>query len=91
MIRGVLSMDGTLKAERLMLEMSKVFNLHESELGAEKRIKEDLVASSSQKFMLLAALEELTGKDIIYAQVNRCKTVGDILDLLGELEQANAE
>ena len=84
-------MDGTLKAETLMREMTKVFNLDEKELSADKRFKEDLVASSSQKFMLLAALEELTGQNIIYAQVNRCKTIGDILDLLGELEQANAD
>ena len=79
------------KMKSLMLEMSKIFDKEENELSADIRFKEDLVASSSQKFMLLAVLEELTGKDVIYAQVNRCKTVGDMLSLLGELEQADAE
>lgn len=73
-------------AEKLMQEMSKVFNIDESELSADKRLKEDLVASSSQKFMILALLEDITGEEITYAKVNKCKTIGALFDYLAELE-----
>ena len=79
-------MANSANVDKLIQEMSKVFNVDESELSAEKRFKEDLVASSSQKFMLVALIEELTGMAVTYAQVNRRKTIGALLDYLAELD-----
>lgn len=71
--------------DKAMAEMEKVFERDASQLPRETRFKEDLVASSMDKFTLVAVVEDLTGQSVTYGQMNKRKTVGEYLDWLHEL------
>lgn len=59
--------------------LARLFDRDEAELKDEVRINEDLDAESLQKFMLMAELEEKSGKTVTYEDVDACRTVGELI------------
>lgn len=78
-------MTDTSTEQALRLELAKIFDKDPGEFTPATRFKEDLQATSMQKFTLVAVVEELTGTSTTYGQLNRRKTVGDLLDYIAEL------
>lgn len=64
--------------EKMKQAIADTFKKDASEIQKELRLKEDLLAKSGHYFSIIAALEEITGKKVTYAQLRRCKTVGEI-------------
>ncbi|MEA5051880.1 MAG: hypothetical protein VB093_00350 [Propionicimonas sp.] len=73
---------------KVLAELAKIFDRDVTEFTPELRFKEDLVTSSMQKLMIVAVIEELTGQQVTYGQMHRRKTVGELLDWIGELHPA---
>ena len=61
-----------------------------SHLTRETHLKQDLNISSIKRFMLMADMEELFKVKVFYAQVNKCVTFGDVLDLIDTLSAKKA-
>jgi len=57
-----------------------------SRLTRETHLKQDLNISSTKRFMLMADMEELFNVKVVYGQVNKCVTFGDVLDLIDTLQ-----
>ena len=74
--------------DKLMQAISKIFEKDISQLSLGTRFSEDLNASSMKRFMLIAELEELTGKTVSYGKVKKCLTIGDAMNLLETLLEA---
>lgn len=67
-------------ADTLMQDISKVFEKEVGALSRDTRLREDLNAKSMQKLAIAASVEELTGKRVSYAQINNCKTLGEVIE-----------
>jgi len=71
--------------EKLLQEIAKLIDKDVGELSVDKRFNEELGADSSHKFMIVAVIEELTGKRTTYQKFNKCKTIGEALVFMSSL------
>lgn len=67
-------------ANEVFDEVAKIFNVDVSTLTRETRINEDLDAGSMHKMILAGDMGAWTGKNVTYSQMNRCRTIGEIID-----------
>lgn len=66
--------------------IATAFKVDVATITDETRLKEDLNAKSSGYFTIIAELEELADKKVTYAQLRKCKTVGDVCAFLEQLK-----
>lgn len=61
--------------------IGRMFKVNPDELGPQTRLHEDLKATSQSCFGVSALIEKLTGKQVNFADVNGCDTLGDVMKL----------
>jgi len=72
----------------IMEIIAKTFAVDVCTLSTETRFNEDLDAESLQKFMIVADIEEITGKKITYQKFNKnCKTIGETIAFVKSLTE----
>ena len=79
-------MTDTALVEKFKQDAAITLETEVSQLTRETQLKQDLNISSTKRFMLMAEMEELFMVRVVYAQVNKCVTFGDVLDLIETLQ-----
>jgi len=74
-------------SERIFEAVATTFKVDVNELSEETLMKEDLNVKSSQYFTIIAVVEELAGKKVTYAQIRKCKTIGEIIQFAEKLKE----
>ena len=75
---------------QIQKEMSTMFELDESSIRADSRVFEDLELDSIDAIDLVAKLQSITGRRMAPDAMQKVRTVGDIVDLVGAELQASA-
>lgn len=71
--------------EKLIERTAEVFRKDPSELSADTNFIEDLGAKSVNMVKIITVLEDVFDVEIPYMQVRRCKTIGEVAELVAEL------
>lgn len=69
-------------AEEVVDEIANTLDIDKSKLALDKTLKEDLNITSAQKMVITGIMEDMTGKTVTYGKMNKCKTIGDIVDFV---------
>lgn len=68
--------------DELFTQLGVIFNAEAGSISESTLLREDLHGTSMNFFAVSALLERASGKSVPYAEVNACKTVGDLLSLI---------
>jgi len=75
-------MDKNQIMESFWKELYSVFEKEAGQISNETIMRDDLNATSSHYFALIASIEELTGESVPYSKIKACKTIDDLLEFL---------
>lgn len=75
-------MTGSEIFERVISEMSEMFEIDRAKLRSETRLLEDLDLDSIDAIDMAVKLQQLTGKRVAESALRKVRTVGDVVDLL---------
>ena len=71
--------------EKVVAEMSEMFELDREKLRPEARLFEDLDLDSIDAIDMAVKLQQLTGKRVAEASLRKVRTVSDVVDLLSTM------
>ncbi|MGM9606878.1 MAG: acyl carrier protein [Oscillospiraceae bacterium] len=67
--------------EKLVNALAGIFEKDPAQLRDDTNFQEDLGATSSHYFMMIAEIQDSFGIKLTYSKIKKCKTIGDLLTL----------